>query len=115
MMSKDISKSKLALSINESVKYVEEGAYSKLVKHLKDKISIFDTPLENQPDFLIFLKVTLKMLRTKSIEMYGHIINELLKSHSKYIELSYNEKMNLIYAAKDKDSDRQTGAKKVAL
>ena len=94
---------------------MEEGAYSKLVKHLKDKIRIFDTPLENQPDFLIFLKVTLKMLRTKSIEMYGHIINELLKSRSKYIELSYNEKMNLIYAAKDKDSDRQTGAKKVAL
>jgi len=44
------------------------------------------------------MKVTLKMLREKSIDMYGHIMNELIKSRTKYIELSYQEKLNLIYA-----------------
>jgi hypothetical protein len=42
-----MSQSSLAYSITESVKYVEEAAYNKLVKHLKNKIKVFDTPLEN--------------------------------------------------------------------
>ena len=95
-------KSKLGESIVESIKFVEESAYAKLVKHLKEKIRIFDTPLENQPEFLIFMKVTLKMLRLKSLDMYSHIINELIKSRSKYIELSYNEKISLIYSMEKK-------------
>ena len=58
---------------------------------------MFDTPLENQPEFLIFMKVTLKMLREKSIDIYGHILNELIKARASYIELSFLEKMNFIY------------------
>jgi hypothetical protein len=58
---------------------------------------VFDTPLENQPEFLIFMKVTLKMLREKSIDIYGHILNELIKARASYIELSFLEKMNFIY------------------
>jgi hypothetical protein len=71
----DLGSSTLAQSVMDSVRYVEEAAYGKLVKHLKNKIKVFDTPLENQPEFLIFMKVTLKMLREKSIDIYGHIIN----------------------------------------
>ncbi len=81
----------------DSIRYVEEAAYGKLVKHLKNKIKVFDTPLENQPEFLIFMKVTLKMLREKSIDIYGYIINELIKARASYIELSFQEKMNFIY------------------
>ena len=91
--------SRLSESISESVKFVEESAYNKLVRHLKERIRMFETPLENQPEFLIFLKVTLKLLKKKSMEMYGHIINELIKSRTKYIELSYCEKMSIIKAA----------------
>ena len=98
VLSKDSQRSKLAESISEGVRYVEEAAYGKLVKHLKNKIRVFDTPLENQPEFLIFMKVTLKMLREKSLDMYSHIINELIKARASYIELSFVEKMNYIYA-----------------
>ena len=101
------AQSNLALSITEGVKYVEEAAYSKLVKHLKNKIKVFDTPLENQPEFLIFMKVTLKMLREKSLDIYSHIINELIKARSSYIELSFSEKMNFIYY-QDKQKKRNT-------
>lgn len=89
LLRREQSKSLLVSSISESIKFVEESAYAKLVRHLKDKIKVFDTPLENQPEFLVFMKVTLKMLREKSLEMYGHIINELIKSRTKYIELSH--------------------------
>jgi hypothetical protein len=92
---------------------VEEAAYGKLVKHLKNKIKVFDTPLENQPEFLIFMKVTLKMLREKSIDIYGHIINELIKARASYIELSYQEKMNFIYSSDKakKNTERVSNAK----
>ena len=111
--------SKLAASIRDSIKYVEESAYTKLVKLLKNKIRMFDTPLENQPEFLVFMKVTLKMLKEKSIEMYGHIMNELIKSRSKYSELSFNEKMNFIYQegnskAKKPSEPKLSNAKNVA-
>lgn len=111
VLNNDNQKSKLAQSIIESVKYVEEAAYGKLVKHLKNKIRVFDTPLENQPEFLIFMKVTLKMLREKSLDMYSHIINELIKARSSYIELSYVEKMSFIYAKNQKSTERVSNAK----
>lgn len=79
-------------SISESIKFVEDNAYVKLVKHLRAKIRLFDTPLENHPEFLTFMKVTLKMLKNKSLEMFGHIVNDLIKSRARYIELSYQEK-----------------------
>ena len=44
------------------------------------------------------MKVTFKMLKEKSLDMYGHIMNELIKSRSKYIELSFAEKMTLLYS-----------------
>ena len=40
------------------------------------------------------------MLKAKSLEMYAHIINELIKARAKYIELSYQEKSNLILSTK---------------
>ena len=51
------------------------------------------------------------------MDMYGHIINELIKSRAKYIDLSYNEKMNFIYSSEKngKSIDRQSGARNVAL
>lgn len=73
-----------------------------MVRHLKEKIKMFDSPLENQPEFLIFLKVTLKMLKNRSGEMYSHIMNELIKQRGKYIELLFNEKLSLIYTSVSK-------------
>lgn len=64
------------------------------------------------------MKVTLKMLKTKSLDMYGHIINELIKARTKYIELSHSEKLNLIYGNESKSKeavDGRTTAKNVAL
>lgn len=86
----------LAQSIRENVRFVEDSAYTKLVKHLKRKIRVFDTPLENQPEFLVFMKVTLRVLREKSLEMYSHIVNELIKSRSRYIEIAFKEKITSI-------------------
>lgn len=94
--------SKLAQNIVENTRFVEESAYAKLVRHLKEKIKVFDSPLENQPEFLIFLKVTLKMLKNRSGEMYSHIMNELIKQRGKYIELLFNEKLSLIYTSVSK-------------
>ena len=42
--------------------------------------------------------------------MYAHIVNELIKSRQKYIELSYNEKMSIIFSKESQSS----GAKIVA-
>ncbi|CDW72169.1 UNKNOWN [Stylonychia lemnae] len=96
----------LASSIAESIKYVEDHAYVKLVKHLRTKIRLFDTPLENQPEFLTFMKVTLKMLKSKSNEMYGHIVNDLLQSRARYIDLSYQEKSAQIFNKKSNQSKK---------
>jgi hypothetical protein len=59
------------------------------------------------------MKVTLKMLREKSIEIYGHIINELIKARASYIELSFLEKMNSIYYSEKskKNTERVSNAK----
>jgi hypothetical protein len=57
------------------------------------------------------MKVTLKMLREKSLDMYSHIINELIKARSSYIELSYVEKMSFIYAKNQKSTERVSNAK----
>jgi len=37
------------------------------------------------------------MLREKNMEYYSHILNDLIKSRARYIELSYNEKKDLIF------------------
>jgi hypothetical protein len=105
LLTKDRKGSKLSESIEESIRFIEENAYTKLVKTLKERIRLFDTPLENQPDFLVFMKVTFKMLRNskQGLEMYSHIINELLKARLKYIELSYQEKITLINEKKKKE------------
>lgn len=87
---------------------MEESAYAKLVRHLKDKIKVFDTPLEDQPEFLVFMKVTLKMLKEKSLDMYGHIINELIRSRTKYIELSHAEKLSMLYGQDKSSAKRRT-------
>jgi hypothetical protein len=105
LLTKDRKGSKLSESIEESIRFIEVNAYTKLVKTLKERIRLFDTPLENQPDFLVFMKVTFKMLRNskQGLEMYSHIINELFKARLKYIELSYQEKITLINEKKKKE------------
>jgi len=46
ILTKEQPKSLLGNSIQGSVRFVEESAYAKLVRHLKEKIKVFDTPLE---------------------------------------------------------------------
>eukprot|EP00347_Sterkiella_histriomuscorum_P002796 403366766 len=117
---------KLANSIGESIKFVEDNAYVKLVQHLKAKIRLFNTPLEHHPEFLTFMKVTLSMLRNKSLEMYSHIINDLIIHRSLYINVSFQEKTNQIFSSskqepksyqngKSKETQNVNSAKNVAL
>lgn len=79
----------LVNSISDFKKYVEDSAYVKLVKQLKENIRLFETPLESMPEFLTFLKVTMKILREKSRELYSFMVNELVKSRARYIDLSF--------------------------
>ena len=74
----------------------------KLVKQLKENIRLFETPLESMPKFLTFLKVTMKILREKSRDLYSFMINELVKSRARYIELSFQENIALIFAKQSK-------------
>lgn len=69
------------------------------------------------PEFLTFLKVTMKILREKSRELYSFMINELVKSRARYIELSFRENVALIFAKQSKQGGLldQQAAKKVAL
>jgi len=88
----------LAKSVAEYRDYIEEGAHVKLVKQLKENIRFFETPLENLPEFLTFLRVTMKILREKSRDLYTYLINELVKARSRYIDLSFRENIALILA-----------------
>ena len=88
----------LVRSIVDFKQYVEDSAYVKLVKQLKENIRLFETPLESMPEFLTFLKVTMKILREKSRDLYSFMINELVKSRARYIDLSFQENVALIFA-----------------
>ena len=68
-----------------------------LVKQLKEQIRFFEKPLESMPEFLTFLKVTMKILREKNRDLYTFMINELVKSRIWYIDLSYKENVGLIF------------------
>ena len=89
-------------SIVDFKQYVEDSAYVKLVKQLKENIRLFETPLESMPEFLTFLKVTMKILREKSRDLYSFMINELVKSRARYIDLSFQENVALIFAKQSK-------------
>ena len=65
---------------------------------MKEHIRFFETPLESMPEFLTFLKVTMKILREKSKDLYTFMVNELVKSRIRYIDLSYRENVGLIFA-----------------
>ena len=69
------------------------------------------------PEFLTFLKVTMKILREKSRELYSFMINELVKSRARYIDLSFQENVALIFAKQSKQGGLldQQAARKVAL
>jgi len=88
----------LAKSLKEQIEFVEENAFVKLAKHLKRRIRYFDTPLESQPDFLRFLKVTLGMLHTKQPNVHAYLVGELIKSRSKFIRVSFKEKVALLHS-----------------
>jgi hypothetical protein len=59
----------------------------------------FETPLENQPDFLTFLKVTMRIMINSNREMYSFMINELIKARGRFIELNYQENIALIFCS----------------
>ena len=88
----------LVQSVVENQQFIEDNVYVKLVKQLKEQIRFFETPLESMPEFLTFLKVTMKILRDKSREHYSFMINELIKSRARYIDLSFQENVALIFA-----------------
>lgn len=54
------------------------------------------------------------MLKEKSMDNYRHIMQELIKSRAKYMEVSYQEKKNLIFNVHDKKTDQKHSSKKVA-
>jgi len=101
-------------SIYEMEHYIEDCAHLRLVKQLKEQIRFFETPLENMPEFLTFLKVTMKMLREKNKEYYMFMFNELVSARARYIELNLKENVNLIFSKK-KQATEQNLAKRVAL
>lgn len=90
----------MAKSIKELEQYIEDCAHLRLVKQLKEQIRFFETPLENMPEFLTFMKVTMKILREKNQEYYTYMFNELVAARSRYIELNFRENINLIFSAK---------------
>ena len=82
---------------------MEDSAYVKLVKQLKENIRLFETPLESMPEFLTFLRVTMTILREKSRDLYSTMINELIRSRARYIDLSFQENVALIFAKQSKE------------
>ena len=101
-------------SIFEMEQFIEECAHLRLVKQLKEQIRLFETPLENTPEFLTFLKVTMKILRDKNKEYYAYMFNELVAARARYIELNFKENVSLIFAVKKKAAVEQNVAKRVA-
>ena len=83
--------------MQEFQKFIEDNAFVVLVKQLKEQIRFFEKPLESMPEFLTFLKVTMKILREKNRDLYTFMINELVKSRIRYIDLSYRENVGLIF------------------
>ena len=59
----------------------------------------FETPLESQPHFLTFLKVTMRIMINRNREMYSFMINELIKARGRFIELNYAENIALIFSS----------------
>jgi hypothetical protein len=110
----DVELSVMTQSIFEMEQYIEDCAHLRLVKQLKEQIRLFETPLENTPEFLTFLKVTMKILRDKNKEYYAYMFNELVAARSRYIELNFRENVNLIFSAKKKAAVEQNVAKRVA-
>jgi len=107
----------LVQSVVENQQFIEDNVYVKLVKQLKEQIRFFETPLESMPEFLTFLKVTMKILREKSRDLYTFMVNELVKSRIRYIDLSYKENVGLIFVQQSKAGGLldQNSAKKIAL
>ena len=96
-------------SVTDFQDFIEENAHVNLAKQLKEHIRFFETPLESMPEFLTFLKVTMKILREKETKkskdckgLYTFMINELVKSRMRYIDLSYKENVGLIFAQQTK-------------
>lgn len=67
------------------------------------------------PEFLTFLKVTMKILREKNKEYYAFMFNELVSARARYIELNLRENVNLIFSTKKQTAVEQNIAKRVAL
>ena len=81
----------LSISLKEKAKYIEDNAYSKLVKFLKLKMADFESPLESSSKFITFVKITLELLKQKS-DYYNHVVKELVESRKRYIWKSFTDK-----------------------
>lgn len=78
-----------------------ERSYQALVKQLQQKsVHYFETPLmssdgpmggnDEAKQFLQFMHVTMKMVRTREKVLYTSLINQLINARADYIELSYS-------------------------
>ena len=81
----------LSISLKEKAKYIEDNAYSKLVKFLKLKMTDFESPLESSSKFITFVKITLELLKQKS-DYYNHVVKELVESRKRYVWKSFTDK-----------------------
>ena len=84
------------------------------MKQLKEQIRFFETSLENMPEFLTLLKVTMKILKEKNKDLYTYMFNELVQARVRYIELSWQENIAIIFSS-HKQAVEANIAKKIAL
>ena len=68
----------LAESLKERARYIEDNAYGKLEQFLKLKMREFESLLNNS-SFLIFIKITLSLLKERS-DYYNHVVKDLVES-----------------------------------
>jgi len=69
----------LANSLEDWAKFIEDNAYSKLESFLKLKMKEFESPLIGNSSFLVFIKITLNLLKQRS-DYYNHVVKDLVES-----------------------------------
>lgn len=54
----------------------------------------FESPLQGNSSFLVFIKVTLGLLKTWS-DYYNHVVKDLVESWKWHVQKSFNERRNM--------------------
>lgn len=54
----------------------------------------FESPLQGNSSFLIYIKVTLSLLKTWS-DYYNHVVKDLVESRKRYVQKSFNERKSM--------------------